>query len=990
MRQITIENGVSFELNQNDFTAKIIHSPKASGNIFLPRSIDYQTQKYIIMHIDANAFQNNAKIKKLSFSDDSSLLSIGKNSFSRSSIIFINLPPSVEELQEGWCSYTFNLNKVTISPKNPNFKYLDDKQQIILGKSDKSSEIFDVLVFASRDVIKATIPSYVKHISSFCFNECEKLQTVFISENSKLLSIGKKAFSSSIIRSLYIPASVEELQEGWCLETGKLTKVVISPHNRNFKYLDEKHQIIVGKSDKNSENFDVLVFASREINQVTIPANIKHISSFCFEDCENLRTVVFSENSQLRSIGKNAFTSSKIGRIHIPASVEELQEGCFFEAAKLKKMTISPENLNFKYLDEKHQIIVGKSDKNSENFDVIVFANRDISIARIPPSIKYINSYAFYNCKLLKKIIFLKNSELKNIGAFAFSHSSIEKITIPKSVEVCGRFAFSYCNKLREVKFEKGAKLHSIPNCMFYYCSKLKTIEILEDSELKTIGKSAFESTKIEKIYIPSKVEELFEGWLSGTSRIKEITISPKNRFFKFLDINHQIIRGMGDDKLDTIIYGRNDIKDIKIPFYIKYIKKFSFDECSSLKKVEFPENSELKIIEDCAFRGSSIEWINIPSTVEELQEGWCKSLSNLKCVVISPKNENYKYLDDAQKIIVTKSDKSTDVFDVIVFVSRDIEEVTIPSYIKRIHSFAFQECRKLKKIEFQENSELHSIGLYSFSSTNIAKITIPKSVEFIEDSAFALCHSLEDVVFEKESKLQAIPYGLFSCSRNLQKVEIPDDSSIRYIGENAFIFNIIQKFFIPSKCEYFYEGLCFNNTILSEVTVSKSNPFFKNCEENEKLILGKSDNCNENFDVIICACKDLKEVKIPSYIKSIGTFAFVNCEKLKKLDFPCDSQLEIIERCAFSECGLECLTLPRKVYSIESSAFDSCENIKQFEFLGDFLLNKFGFLKLCTKLMIASFPNLQEIIVKSDDFKSNSPDFSLFICAGAKVNLLE
>ena len=987
---ITIENGVSFELNKNDLTAKIIYSPKARGNVFIPHSIEYQTQEYIITRIEANAFRSNTRIKKLEFSDDSSLLSIGKNSFRKSSIKNISIPTSVEELQEGWCSYTFDLNTVTISPGNPNFKYLDDQQQIIIGKSDKKSENFDVLIFASRNIIEAIIPSQIKHISSFAFNKCTKLQTVFISENSILHSIGKKAFSSSLIRSLYIPASVEELQEGWCCETAKLKKVTISPDNPNFKYMDEKHQIIVGKSDKNSENFDVLVFANREINKVTIPSQIKRICSFSFDECQNLRTIGFSENSMLHSIGKKAFSSSLIRSLYIPASVEELQEGWCCETAKLKKVTISPDNPHFKYMDEKHQIIVGKSDKSSENFDVLVFANRDISIARIPSNIKCIHPFAFGKCQLLKKVTILKNSELKKIGTKAFSYTSIERVNIPKSVEIIGRYAFEYCTKLKEATFEKGSQLHSIPNCLFYYCLKLARIEIPEDSELRTIGKSPFANTKIQSIYVPSKVEVLLEGWLSETSKLREIVISPKNRFYKFLDINHQIIRGMNNDKYDTIVLGRNDISEVKIPFYMKYITKFSFEKCKVLKKIEFPENSELKIIEDSAFKDSSIKWLNIPSTVEELQEGWCSSTSNLDNVVISPKNENYKYLDEAQKIIVTKGDKNSEVFDVIVFASRDVKEVKIPSYIKRIDSYAFAGCRNLKAIEFEENSQLHSIGLYSFSSSSLVRIAIPKNVEIIKDNAFSFCHNLEEVVFENGSKLKAISDDLFICCQYLQIVEIPEDSPIQYFGYRALIFSRIQKIFIPSKCEYIYKGLCFNNSFLTEITVAQNNPFFKNCEENKKLILGKSDKLNENFDVIVCACKDVKEVTIPCYIKSIGPFAFDNCKVLKKIDFQDDSQLEKIERSAFSHLQLERLVLPRKVYSVEHFSFNDCENIKQFEFLGETLLNKFGFLKRCPKLMIASFPNLNEITVKSKDFKNNSPDFSLFICAGAKLDLLD
>lgn len=164
---------------------------------------------------------------------------------------------------------------------------------------------------------------------------------------------------------------------------------------------------------------------------------------------------------------------------------------------------------------------------------------------------------------------------------------------------------------MKNVVFEKGSKLQFIPNCIFYYCSKLCSVEIPEDSELKKIGRGSFLHCYISKIYLPSKLEEIQEGWCMENN-IKsnlEITISPKNRYIKFLDINHQIIRGRSDktkEKLDSIVFVLKDIKDVKIPFHIKFIKMHSFSECKKLKKIEFPDNSELYCIETDAFNDCS------------------------------------------------------------------------------------------------------------------------------------------------------------------------------------------------------------------------------------------------------------------------------------------------------------------------------------------------------------------------------------------------
>ena len=106
-----------------------------------------------------------------------------------------------------------------------------------------------------------------------------------------------------------------------------MTNVIISPNNQNFKYLDESHQIIVGKSDKSKGKFDVLIFASRTIEKVEIPPYIKRIESYAFQSCTKLFKIEIPENSELQSIGKSAFEHSKIEDIYLPASLSDLDEG---------------------------------------------------------------------------------------------------------------------------------------------------------------------------------------------------------------------------------------------------------------------------------------------------------------------------------------------------------------------------------------------------------------------------------------------------------------------------------------------------------------------------------------------------------------------------------------------------------------------------------------------------------------------------------------
>lgn len=66
------------------------------------------------------------------------------------------------------------------------------------------------------------------------------------------------------------------------------------------------------------------------------------------------------------------------------------------------------------------------------------------------------------------------------------------------------------------------------------------------------------------------------------------------------------------------------NIVRIMISSHAKTIGISAFSSCFKLKKVEFPIDSELEIIEKHAFGSTFIESLKIPSTVIELKDGWC------------------------------------------------------------------------------------------------------------------------------------------------------------------------------------------------------------------------------------------------------------------------------------------------------------------------------------------------------------------------------
>ncbi len=68
-------------------------------------------------------------------------------------------------------------------------------------------------------------------------------------------------------------------------------KITISPSNGQFKI--EEDSYLIGKNESNKDEFDILLFGCRDIEKISVPSNIKVISSFAFNFCQNLTKLEF-------------------------------------------------------------------------------------------------------------------------------------------------------------------------------------------------------------------------------------------------------------------------------------------------------------------------------------------------------------------------------------------------------------------------------------------------------------------------------------------------------------------------------------------------------------------------------------------------------------------------------------------------------------------------------------------------------------------------
>lgn len=225
-------------------------------------------------------------------------------------------------------------------------------------------EVIKHRAFGNTSLKKISIPSGVFVIQSEAFKHSTELASVLFSKRPVLKVIGAYAFANTSIKSITIPSSVTKLGK-YCF------------------YCRKQHGTVDFYGDSQLETINNNCFCQSGLTMIDVPNNVEVVKECTFYDCMLLRRVVISRESKIKLIERHAFMMTNIEDLQIPSSIE------YFEASWCNIATIH--NIEIIESDVENvtcfndQFIPGKSDINSDLFDVLFFAFREIRNAVIPP-----------------------------------------------------------------------------------------------------------------------------------------------------------------------------------------------------------------------------------------------------------------------------------------------------------------------------------------------------------------------------------------------------------------------------------------------------------------------------------------------------------------------------------------------------------------------------------------------------------------------------
>ena len=406
---------------------------------------------------------------------------------------------------------------------------------------------------------------------------------------------------------------------------------------------------------------------------------------------------------------------------------------------------------------------------------------------------------------------------------------------------------------------------------------------IINDSKLRitSIADCAFANCKfLEEIILPPTIDDLGDNTFFNCQLLKEIKL-PRST------------KSIGN----SIFENCTNLKSVIMYDHLESIGDFAFDGCNSLENIVLP--SGLKKLGIGAFRGTSLETITMISNdslyyyidngcIIYKQEQLEKYNSKKKVLKALKKDNLYK------KIIMGGVSKNgttlsitADEVGMYSYSKCPLKTLTIPDNITLIDEYSFEDCQNLESIIFTNSNipakKEKTLFIHNSAFKNcksLKSMNFPQRISTIGFDSFRGCKSLSKITFENNSKLtQILDYAFRGCS-SLEEIIIP--ASVKRIGTGAF-----ENCFKLKKVT-FEEGSCL--TTIDEDA-------FKNCYELKEINLPNSLTSLKNS--IFENCRSLEIINIPNSIKTIYC-PFINCEKIKKINFGKGSNLKYILKNAF------------------------------------------------------------------------------------------
>ena len=492
---VTID-GIRYELDANTNEATVMsNSPKYSGSITIPPTVNYNSKAYQVTTIGNYAFEWCKALTSVTIPN--SVTTIGSDAFREcTGLTSVTIGNSVASIGMSAFYGCTGLTSIHI----PN-------SVTSIGYS---------AFYGCTGLTSITIPNSVTTIDSDAFRECTGLTSVTI--GNSVTSIGSTAFYGCTgLTSITICSGLTTINRHAFQYCTGLTYINVQNGNPKYDSRDNCNAIIETATNtlvfgcKNTTIPNSVTSIDQEafysctgLTAITIPNSVTSIGNYAFAYCTGLTSITIPNS--VTNIGKSAFSGcTGLYSITIGNSVTSIGQEAFSSCTDLTSFTV--QNGNPKYDSRRNCNALVETATNT----LVCGCKKTI----IPNSVTSIGDYAFQGCKGLTSIT-IPNS-VTSIGKSAFwGCTGLTSITVPNSVTSIHDYAFADCTGLTSITVQnENPKYDSRDNCNAIIKTATNTLvsgckNTTIPNNVTTIGGYSFYGCKgLTSITIPNSVTRI-------------------------------------------------------------------------------------------------------------------------------------------------------------------------------------------------------------------------------------------------------------------------------------------------------------------------------------------------------------------------------------------------------------------------------------------------------------------------------------------------
>ena len=434
----------------------------------------------------------------------------------------------------------------------------------------------------------------------------------------------------------------------------------------------------------------------------------------------------------------------------------------------------------------------------------------------------------------------------------------------------------------------------------------------INDKPVTQLGKELFVNfMQLEKVFIPDSVTVIGASAFLGCSSLKEIRISPYVK------------------KIESSVFRYcTSLEQVELPFTLTSIGYASFADCIRLKSIVIPP--KVTSIGESAFDNcQALTELVLSRRVSTIGGNAFRDTPWLE-------KQTDEFVFAGRGILIRWNGTGSRVnvpYGTVAIVDAfagkyDLEEVVLPTSVRRIGQNAFKDAANLKHLDIPPYTTRIDANAFE-GCRSLTDVELPNTVTTLGASAFRYCDGLTR--FEIPRKVKSIPSRFLADCRGLTEVSIPE--TVEKIHAQAFegSFKVHLKVEFDSPAQHFAD----ENSIPNSPFYQKTEDFIYTRTEEGMLI---SKYIGNLYDVEVPAeingvpvigiadgafqnNVNVRRVILPMTVKTIGDWAFAYMDSLEYIKIPFG--LNHLGSSAFAGDGsIREIIIPRGLFEIGTDPF--------------------------------------------------------------------